>query len=198
MVKGASNPLSESLGPSPAEEVAQLHFNVCESQRGDSEARRVLYDLFRNRVYRLALRMVGPDNVDDATQQIWLQLFRSLSQFKGASSFQTWMYRLAINECLQFRRKAARRPCVFLEADPVDDKPSIQHDSDDRELLQQAMDRLEPELRAVFLLREVEHLSYADIADSLQVAEGTVASRLNRARLELRRHLTTLGWEGTP
>ncbi len=197
MTDEASKNLSEQIASEHDQSGDQFRV-ISQASSGSAHAQRVLYDQYRPRIYRLALRMIGAENVDDATQQIWLQVFRNLHHFKGKSRIETWMYRLAINECLQFRRKAARRPCVHLETDPVDDNASIQHDSDNRELLQQAMDRLEPELRAVFLLREVEHLSYAEIADSLQVAEGTVASRLNRARLELRRHLTTLGWEGTP
>jgi RNA polymerase sigma-70 factor (ECF subfamily) len=66
---------------------------------------------------------------------------------------------------------------------------------DDKELLEQGLGKLVPELRSAFLLREVEGLSYNEIAEALQIPEGTVGSRLNRARRELKQHLIELGWE---
>ena len=66
---------------------------------------------------------------------------------------------------------------------------------DDKELLEQGLGRLEPELRSAFLLREVEGLTYSEIAEALEIPEGTVGSRLNRARRELKQHLIELGWE---
>lgn len=195
MSNEASNPLSEQLETKHCPSMSDQLRIISLALAGNADAQRLLYDQYRSRIYRLALRMVGADQADDVTQQIWLQVFRNLHQFKGKSRFQTWIYRLAVNECLQFRRKAARRSHVELVADPMDEKASPPYNPDDGEFLQKAMNRLESELRAVFILREIEHLSYLEIAETLHIAEGTVASRLNRARLELRVHLTALGWK---
>jgi RNA polymerase sigma-70 factor (ECF subfamily) len=81
-----------------------------------------------------------------------------------------------------------------LEWEPMDES-NHGEDSERKELLEQALSRIEPELRTIFLLREVEGLSYRDIAEALQIPEGTVGSRLNRARRELQQHLSELGFE---
>jgi RNA polymerase sigma-70 factor (ECF subfamily) len=168
---------------------------VAGCRRNDPDAQRALYDACRDLVHRLTLRMVGHADAADVAQQIFLQMFRKIGQFNGESGFRTWLYRLAINECLQFRRRVFRRPSVSLEHDPVDDASDSERRADNRELLERALEQLEPELRAIFVLREVEQLSYAEIAATLGIAEGTVASRLNRARRRLKDILIELGWE---
>lgn len=83
---------------------------------------------------------------------------------------------------------------MLLESDPIDEKP-LSNGRDDAEILQLALNRLSDELKLIFELREIEKLSYSELSDALQISEGTVASRLSRARLELRGHLVDLGWE---
>lgn len=183
---------------SPPREIFHEANDLRKAQSGEPAAQHALYCSFRIRVYGLTVRLVGLNDADDVTQQIWLQIFRNLSRFHATSSLRTWIFRLTVNECLQFRRRVGRRPRVSLEIDPVDQKPLVQDESADREAIQVALDRLEPELRAIFVLREIEKLSYAEIAAALKIAEGTVASRLSRARMELRQHLNALGWEQSP
>lgn len=77
----------------------------------------------------------------------------------------------------------------------MDREPEPERRLDHKELMEQALAQLEPELRSLFLLREVENLSYAEIAEALQIPEGTVASRMNRARRLLKERLVALGWE---
>lgn len=162
-------------------------------QTGEREAQRRVYESCNRRVYRLMVRMVGFQDAADVTQQVFLQLFRKIGQFGGESKFESWLYRLAVNEALQHLRKAKRWRFGTLLSEPVS-KQRPRHE-DDKEVLELALARIEPELRSVFVLREVEGLSYRDIAEAMDVPEGTVGSRLNRARRELRRHLTDLGWE---
>jgi RNA polymerase sigma-70 factor (ECF subfamily) len=162
-------------------------------QAEDPESQRQLYEQFKDLVYRLVLRMVGREDALDLSQQVFLQVFRSIRQFSGRSQFNTWIYRLAVNECLQFRRRVRRDDCS-LEFDPMDESTSTAYRSDDRELLDCALLSIEPDLRVVFLLREVEGLSYTEIAAVLGVSEGTVGSRLNRARSKLQEQLIALGW----
>lgn len=153
---------------------------------GDPDAQKELYDRHCQQVYRLMYRMVGPEHADDLTQQVFLRVLRTIGQFRGQSALSTWLYRLATNEALQFLRRNARRVTQTLVVDPADDRSSQSHSMDDREMLELALADLEPDLRAIFLLREVEQLSYYEIALALDIAEGTVASRLNRARRLLR------------
>lgn len=168
---------------------------VVACRRGSREAQQRLYECCHQRVYRLLVRMVGLNDADDLLQQVFLQVFRTLSQFSGQSRFETWLYRVSVNESLQHLRKQRRRRCVSLESDFMDRQPDQERDFDHKELMERALARLEPELRSLFLLREVEKQSYAEIAAALQIPEGTVASRLSRARQLLKQYLVELGWE---
>lgn len=155
-------------------------------REGDPIGQRQLYEQHSPQVYRLMHRMVGPQYADDLTQQVFLRALTKISQFRGQSAFSTWLYRLATNEALQFLRRSKRRHTQVLVREPADVRLSGQRRLDDREMLEHALAQLDPELRAVFLLREVEQQSYYEIAMALDIAEGTVASRLNRARRFLR------------
>lgn len=162
---------------------------------GDRQGQRRLYDACRKRVFRLAHRMVGPDDAFDVSQQAFLQVFRKIGQFAGRSRFETWLFRVVLNECYQLRRSRARRPALSLVTDLMDDKPGQERITDASDLLEMALSRLDPALRSIFLLREIEHLGYEAIGETLGIPAGTVASRLNRARRELQGILIELGWE---
>jgi RNA polymerase sigma-70 factor (ECF subfamily) len=165
------------------------------AQRGDRQGQRRLYDACRERVYRLAFRMIGPDDAFDVSQQTFLQVFRNITQFAGQSRFETWLFRIVLNECFQFRRRRTRRPACSLCVDVMDDEPGQERSAVASDLLEMALSRLDPDLRSIFLLREVEHLGYEAIGEALEIPAGTVASRLNRARRELQGILIALGWE---
>jgi len=164
---------------------------VAACQHGDDAARRQVYDACHYSVFRLAVRMVGLQEADDVTQQVFLQAFRSIGSFNGSSRFETWLYRLAVNESLQHLRRNRRWRYQTLDWEPMEE-PHHGVDAERKELLEQALARIDPELRSIFLLREVEKLSYHEIADAMQIPEGTVGSRLNRARRELRQRLSDL------
>lgn len=161
---------------------------------GDRDSQRRLYEACLPMVYRLAVRMVGTQDAADVAQQTFLQAFSRLDQFDGQSRFETWLYRLAVNESLQFLRKRRRWNQPSLDYDPADASPGRDRATEEKEILEQALARLDPELRSIFLLRESECLTYRDIALALDIPEGTVGSRLNRARRELQEHLISLGW----
>ena len=166
---------------------------ACRQQ--DRAAQHALYRRVVDRVRGLAARMVGRDDVDDLIQEIFVHLFRSISSFRRESRFETWLYRLVVTQALQYRRRHRRWPLPSLEVDcPArDTRPDLSRD--DSELLSRALDTLEPELRTLLVLREVEGLSYRELAEVADVPEGTIGSRLNRARHELRRSMLALGWE---
>jgi len=187
-IESASNDFREETCCVSHDSLAEV-VEAC--QRGDRAATRRLYDLCHHSVFRLAVRMVGLQDAADVTQQAFLQAFRSLDQFNGRSRFETWLYRLAVNESLQHLRRNRRWRCHALDWEPLDESHHGE-DAERKDLLDQAMAQIDPELRSIFLLREVEGLSYHDIAETLQIPEGTVGSRLNRARRELRQILSDM------
>lgn len=180
------------LWPSMQESLAQV---VTACGQGDRCAQRELYNRCIPKVFRLVVRMVGIQEADDLAQQIFLQTYRTIHQFSARSGFETWLYRLTMNECLQFLRHAKRRVHEPLEYEPADRHAGHEREVQSRELLERGLQRLDPELRAIFLLREVNGLDYRALAETLEVSEGTVASRLNRARSKLKEYLLELGWE---
>lgn len=165
-------------------------------RRGDRVAQHALYQRFVNRVHFVASRMVGRSEADDVTQNVFLQVFRCLKQYRQESRFETWLYRLTVNEALQYRRRNRRWPLPTLNEDLTTVTADGSNGDDERELLERALTEIPEDLRVLFVLREVEGLCYRDLAEVLRIPEGTVASKLNRARQELRQKLIALGWEG--
>ncbi len=179
--------------PNETEAVNATLLAGCRSGNRDSQHQ--LYELSHQRVYRLAVRIVGLQDAADVTQQVFLQVFRKIDQFKGDSKFETWLYRLSVNESLQYLRRGRRWEFQTLAFEPMDHHKSEEQRNEQQELLEQALSKVEPELRSIFVLKEVEEFSYREIAEILDIPEGTVGSRLNRARRELQQHLIDLGWE---
>jgi RNA polymerase sigma-70 factor, ECF subfamily len=188
----ASNSSGGSLSWTDTQEVAEV-IEAC--QKGDQDAQRRLYDETYQNVYRLMVRMIGIQDASDLTQQVFFQAFRKIAQFSGQSKFSTWLYRVAVNEALQHIRRSKRLQAQVLEKEPLDRSPDSYENVDDKDVLEQALGLLDPDLRSTFLLREVEGLSYSEMAEALQIPEGTIGSRLNRARRELKQHIIELGWE---
>ena len=155
---------------------------------GDSCAQRRLYDRYHRTVYRLAVRIVGGAEAPDVTQDVFLRVFSGLDGFRGAAEFSTWLYRVALNECLRHRRSRPR-PSASLNGEPAATAAGPERRAEQSDLLEQALDRLDDQLRAVFLLREAEGLSYDQIGAVLGIPSGTVASQLHRARGELQAFL---------
>ncbi len=165
-------------------------------RRGDRIAQHALYQQFVKRVHFIAARIAGRNEADDVTQNVFLQVFRCLGQYRHESRFETWLYRLTVNEALQYRRRNRRWPFASLIEELAPASPSGDEQRDERELLERALSELPVDLRTLFVLREVDNLSYRDLAESVGIPEGTVASKLSRARQELRKKMTALGWEG--
>lgn len=157
------------------------------SRAGDREAQRDLFEQTSLRIYRLLLRMTGnPDDASDLTQETYLKGFQRLDQFDGRSAVASWFYRIAINEALQFRRRQGVGS-VKLRALAPDRPNEARRPSTDLRLdLEDAISELSADDQALLLLRYQEELDYRGIAGVLECAEGTVASRLNRARDRLR------------
>ncbi len=182
-----------SIRESPSVASASQLVDACVA--GDRSAMQQLYEQCSDHVYGLMVRIVGRQDADDLTQHVFLTMFRKLEQFNGQSKLDTWLYRLATNEALQHLRRSKRRSTSPLVTEPATDDPDRICASEEAELLESALARLEPELRAVLLLKEQQGMSYHEIAETVGIPEGTVGSRLNRARKELRQELTNVGWE---
>ncbi|MFQ5461427.1 MAG: RNA polymerase sigma factor [Phycisphaerae bacterium] len=154
---------------------------------GERDARRQLFEQTSVRIYRLLLRMTGnPDDASELTQATYVKGFQRLDQFDGRSAVASWLYRIAVNEALQFRRRQSVGTVKLQVLAP--NRPTEAHRpaTDLRLDLEGALAELPPDDQAVLLLRYQEELDYRSISEVLQCAEGTVASRLNRARGRLR------------
>ncbi len=161
---------------------------------GDRDAMQQIYEHCSDRVYALMVRIVGQQDADDLTQQVFLQMFRKLDQFGGGSKLETWLYRLATNEALQHLRRKKRQSVLPLVTEPSASDPNRLMESEKLQMLELALSRIDPELRAILSLKEEQSLSYHEIAESIGIPEGTVGSRLNHARKELRDELIKMGW----
>ncbi|MHC5115176.1 MAG: RNA polymerase sigma factor [Planctomycetota bacterium] len=160
-------------------------------QRGDTEALGAIYSATSARVFRIALRMLGCHaEAEDATQQIFLRLHRKIGTFDGRSRFSTWLYRVVTNHCLNLlkgRRRHAALGDLADVAEAHDGRPHNGAAAREGETLSVArlLECLPPDDRAAIVLKEVEGLSYRQLALVLGVPPGTVMSRLHRARRRL-------------
>jgi RNA polymerase sigma-70 factor (ECF subfamily) len=167
-------------------------------QRGDDEAFRVLFETHKDRVYSIALRYAGDAaTAMDIAQETFLKLLSSIQQFRGDSSFESWLYRMVVNSCLDHHRKRRRFLPLVDEMLDVFRGPSegALHEmlrEEQEERVQQVVAQLPEDQRIVVVLRYTEGLSYEDIAEVLGCRRGTVASRLNRAHKALERRLSHL------
>lgn len=171
------------------------------AQGGDRDAFAQLLARFEKPVYHQALRMVGhAEDAADLTQEVFLKVWQGLPSFQGDSSFSTWLYRLTSNACIDFlRREKRRRGTLSLDdeerelvAQLPDPAPTPQRALEQRELRQalaEGLAQLSDEHRQVLILRELNGLSYDEIAQALCLSPGTVKSRIARARLALRKIL---------
>jgi RNA polymerase sigma-70 factor, ECF subfamily len=157
---------------------------VQRARSGDAAAFEQLYRLHADWVYGLACAMLADETAArDATQEIFIKLWKSVANFRGESEFTTWLRRLAINHCLTAitaeRRRHAR---VFATDDLAAFDPGVRPRTETAIDLERAISTLPANARAVFVLHDIEGYKHADIADMMGVAVGTVKSQLHRAR----------------
>ena len=166
---------------------------------GDADAFEALVIENQKRVYNLAARITGSQyDALDISQEVFLKAWSGISGFRGESRFSAWLYRMTYNLCIDFLRRQARTrtlPLEYRERDGVIydlEIPDIRNEpsavAERREtgrLIESAIDRLPPNMREIIILREVTGMSYGEIAEILQLSDGTVKSRLARARQRL-------------
>ena len=171
------------------------------AQNGDSDAFNQLMDDYFKKIYNIAFRMANnADDAADMTQEIMIKLFKNISSFSGNSKFSTWVYRVATNTCLDELKKLKRHKNFSIDKDietddggysyeVEDTSPSPETLSEQKELksiVASAIGMLNPDHKAVLVLRDIQGLSYDEIARIVKCTEGTVKSRISRARAQLK------------
>jgi RNA polymerase sigma-70 factor, ECF subfamily len=177
---------------------------------GDDRAFEAIVERYQERLFRLACRLTSDTAAPDVLQEAFLQVYRHLPSFRGESKFGTWVYRIAANAALMHRRANARRPAESLEAflprfdaegrhlgTPAELQAPARADEllDQRTLAEKAragLARLPDLYRDAFVLRDLEEMSTADVAQALGIEPAAVRQRVHRARLMLRGYLGSL------
>lgn len=179
-------------------------------QRGDKAAFDLLVSKYQRKIFRLLSRLIrDPTEIEDVAQEAFIKAYRALPNFRGESAFYTWLYRIAINTAKNYLVSLGRRAPTTTEAD-IEDAETFDDGDHLRDLntpdsmlltkqvaeaVNRAIDQLPEDLRTAIVLRELEGLSYEEIAESMRCPIGTVRSRIFRAReaiaLELRPILDT-------
>ena len=181
---------------------------VQRARQGDEGAFAALVEQNQSRIFNLALRMTGnPDDAAELAQEALINAWKGLSKFQGGSSFATWLYRLTSNACIDFLRREKRRSGLSMTVSLDEDEeerqvelPDLRYspevEAERRELraaIREGLNTLSEEHRNVLVLRELDGLSYAQIGQILGLEEGTVKSRIARARVALRKYLVSTG-----
>ena len=189
---GASKKSGEKLSEAEAIERAK---------QGDAAAFEVLYNLHKRRVYSLCLRMTtNTAEAEDLTQEAFLQLFRKIGTFRGESAFSTWLHRMAVNVVLmQLRKKGLQVVPLDDENEGEEETPKKDYGAQDnvfagsldRLQLKNAIDRLPPGYRSIFVLHDVEGFEHNEIAEMVGCSIGNSKSQLHKARMKLRELLKT-------
>jgi RNA polymerase sigma-70 factor, ECF subfamily len=182
--------------PQPIDEIIQR----CLS--GDQAAWESIVRQHWRKVFNIAYKFVGKhDEAEDLTQDVFLKIFKSLNTFDRRANFQTWLISVSRNLCIDHYRSVRKeRETINRDIDPGDLSPAsttaspyAQIELRDRvTLLRQALDKLAPTLRTAVMMRDIQEMSYQEIADKLSLPEGTVKSRINRGRTELARQIQIL------
>lgn len=172
---------------------------IARARRGDADAFEQLVVAYREQVFRLALRMCGSEaDADEVAQEAFLSAWKALPNFRGESQFSTWLYQLTTHAAIDLMRREKRQIAAadITEVSAADPAPSPQQQaeqSEQREIVRDAILQLAPEQREVVVLRFMEELSYEEIGAVLKLPSGTVKSRLNRAKAQLKEILSKSG-----
>jgi RNA polymerase sigma-70 factor, ECF subfamily len=176
---------------------------VDRARRGDLRSFEQLVERHRDLVFRVAARIVGPDEASDVSQDAFLRAFNSLAKFSGEGNFRSWLLQITYNAALSTLSRRRPEPVdphgVEEDGEPVDDLgPAMALERTERtERMERKIRLLRVEHRSVLVLRDVEGLSYEEISDATEMPLGSVKGRLHRARTELIELLrnNTYDWE---
>jgi RNA polymerase sigma-70 factor, ECF subfamily len=166
-------------------------------QRGEMAGLHLLYEMHRTKVFNLSWRMLGsPHDAEDVLQEIFLKVFDRIKNYRGESAFSSWLYRMTMNHCLDLLRRRKVLSFLGFESVPeLEDKKS-QHKVANLGLspvIIKALDKLPEKQKACLLMREMEEMTYEDIAAVLRLSLGSVKSNIHRAKVYLKSHLESEG-----
>ena len=174
-------------------------------RQGDRDAFNILVQTYQRQVINLAYGMLSDtEDATDAAQEVFIKVYRNIDRFEGKSSLSTWIYRITSNVCKDFLRKRTRTiqsVSIYESSEDDDDRPMEIKDSsptpqehmeitETQREVRKALDELPEEYKSVFVMYDLEGLSYDDISNVLQCPVGTIKSRLNRARKALKKNLS--------
>ncbi len=175
--------IAEGLSPGVVERCRQ----------GDQSSFKELYDLYKNRIYTTSYRMLGnAQDAEEAAQDTFIKIFRSIKNFEGKSSIFTWMYRIAANTCIEYLRKRKSAPQQDSIDDPEGYIPDIPYDDRSvttRMIIEHEIELLPEGFKTVFVLHTIEGFKHREIAEILDISEGTSKSQLSAAKAKLRKQL---------
>ena len=171
---------------------------ISRCQKGDQEALKVIFDRYREKVYRVAYGVVRHrEDALDIVQEVFVKLYRSIGNYRGRSSFYTYIYRMAMNTAIDFARRRKKFTASSLDEEGVVQPPDVPEkrpeailiDKELEEKVNGAMAKLPEDQRAAVVYREVEGLSYQEMAQAMGCSIGTVMSRLHYGRKRLQKLL---------
>ena len=174
------------------------------AKKGDGEAFCRLMETYSGAIFNVGYKMLGNrEDANDMSQETMIKIYRNLERFRGDSAFSTWVYRITVNSCRDYLRSAyRRRECVFSGfGEDEEERPEFEVADyswqpeqlciagEEEKYLHALIDGLKPQFRLVVVLRELNGLSYQEIAAASDISVGTVKSRLNRARAAMREQI---------
>lgn len=208
---GTARPMSVALGEAAA--ASQEALLVAELQAGSEDAFHYLLTVYQDPIHNLVLHIIdGGRDAADVTQEVFIKVFKGIRYFHGDSSLRTWIYRIAVHEASNHRRGWLRRKIrealeldqeavgldgILARSPTQPDTPyELAERGERQQIVRRALGSLSQPYRTALVLREIEDLSYEEIAQVLGISEGTVKSRLMRGRELLRRKLQSY-WGGS-
>ena len=169
------------------------------AKTGDVESFEILIGTYQKRAFNIAYRMLGNlEDANDVTQEALVKVYRSIPNFKGNSSFSTWLYSIVNNACIDFIRKNKKVKLLYLEKEQGDESYKIEipdeintpeclfEKNEVKRMVHDAINQLNYEQRNIIILRDIQGFSYQEIAEMINVSLGTVKSRISRARSNLK------------
>lgn len=181
------------------------------AKKGERESFERIVLAYQQKVFNLAFRLLGDrEDAQDITQDVFLSVFKHLKQFRGESQFATWIYQVTLNHCrnrLNYMKRRFRHATESLDVTIQGEEGELEKDYPDegdlpedalyrkqvQRIVQKALKIIRPDYREVIVLRDIQGLSYQEIGEILGLAEGTIKSRLHRARWELKELLVSMG-----
>ena len=193
-----THPISEEFETSDDQQEQDL---IKRCQSGDAQAMEVIVRQYQTQVYNSAYGMLGNrEDAQDLAQEVFLRVWEKIQQFQFKSRFSTWLYRIVMNQCINEKNRQRRHQTFPMEMDDSQAWTPVHLVTPEREallaekqeMLQTALGQLKEDYRTVLVLREMENLSYEELAEVLNCSLGRVKSRLHEARMALRQILKRL------